>query len=305
MGIELTAGANLGTVLAIRTSGEAGLLTGLPLSPDSSIRWNWTITPSVQPSTANRSLTLRWAALEDNNRNPSALQIWKRSTELDPWEEAGGIQTAGGTSFLRSVVWNNVNAFSQFTVGENNIPLSLDLLSFSAVKEKKHARVEWRVADDSRAFRYHLEKSTDNGKTYSEIADYEPGSANGKYVAYDYRFYSDSYYRIRVTYLDGKEDVSRAVFLQSSDGGAAYGVFPNPSLRGKGIRVSSSRADVDASEHRLEVWSSDGKCMLRLKGFLSDLGTELENMTASLASGVYTLRIATDEAIENIRFIME
>ncbi len=302
MGVELSAGANLGTVMVCRTSGDDGLLTGLPLSPDSSIRWNWTITPSQQPAIANRSLTLRWPSSEDNNRNPSAMQIWKRSTTLDPWEEAGGIQTAGGTSVLRSVVWNNVNAFSQFTVGENNIPLSLDLLAFTAVKEKNHARISWKVADDSKASYYQLEKSSDNGQQYSVIETRPAGSADGIYTAFDYRFYNDSYYRIRVINTDGKEDVSRSVFLKA-DGGNSYVLYPNPLSAGEGVQISSLTGVSEKDMQEVRVFNVEGKLLIQLNGVLSELNQELKLQTAKLPKGVYQLRLQNPSAVETLRFI--
>jgi hypothetical protein len=301
MGIELSAGANLGTVLAIRTSGEAGLLTGLPISPDSSIRWNWTIKPSVQPSTANRSLTLRWAAVEDNNRNLSALQVWKRSTQLDPWEEAGGIQTAGGNSTLRSVVWNNVNAFSQFTVGENNVPLSLDLLSFTAVREGKNARIEWEVALEGDALRYFLEKSSDGGKTFQVLESRQANPKDGRYLAYDYNFSSDSYYRIRVVRRDGAEDVSRAVFLGASSRNASGVVVPNPSASGIGIRLENLSL-TERGEVELHILNAEGRLCLRIKSDADRLNAALLEQSADLPAGIYQIRILSDVGGQVLRF---
>ena len=304
MGIQLTAGADLGTVDAIRTSGVDGILTGLPLSPDTSISWNWTITPSIQPSTANRNLTLSWPASEDNGRNISAAQIWKRSTILDPWEEAGGIQTAGGTATTRSVVWNNVTGFSQFTVGENNIPLALDLLSFAATKEKNYANVEWRVAETGKASSYVLEKSVDNGRNYYAIETRSAGAPEGKYSARDYQFITDTYYRILVINLDGSTDHSKAILLKAGElGGLGFTIYPNPATGNAGILLNADKQETAKALQGVRVFSLEGRLVINLNGNLSEINSALEAQSSRLPNGVYQLRLESSTGVETIRFI--
>jgi len=304
MGVQLTAGADLGTVNAYRTSGLDGILTGLPLSPDTSISWNWTITPSIQPSTANRNLTLSWPASEDNGRNISAAQIWKRSTILDPWEEAGGIQTAGGTASTRSVVWSNVNAFSQFTVGENNVPLALDLLSFAATNEKNYANVEWRVAETGKASSYVLEKSVDNGRNYSAIETRSAGAPEGKYSARDYQFITDTYYRILVINLDGSTDHSKAILLKAGDLGiSGYTIYPNPATGNVGILLNAGNPEIAEALHGVRIFSAEGRLVVNLIGNLSEVNSALEAQSSHLANGVYQLRLESSTGVETMRFI--
>lgn len=307
IGVDLSAGDNLGVVTVIRSSGAAGLLTELPATPDSSIRWNWIITPSVQPSpeSPNRDLTLSWPAAEDNNRDLSNLQIWKRSTSSDPWEEAGAIQAAGGNSTVRSVVWNNVNGFSQFTVGENNVPLALDLLSFGAVKEKNHVRISWKVADDARARVYVLEKSVDNGVSYSSIESRAAGAKGGEYTAYDYRFSVDSYYRVRVLYNDGKEDLSSSVFVKTSVESVRFNLLPCPAPAGKGVRIEGFHSDDDAQHHLVQVMNSEGKLCLKVSSESTDLNQKLEAGTALLPAGLYQVRISSAYEVQTLRFVKE
>jgi autotransporter-associated beta strand protein len=308
LGVELTAGDDLGNVEIIRSSGDAGLITNLPvLGLDTSIRWNWTITPDIQPNAdaPNRSLTLSWPALEDNNRNASSMQIWKRSTVLDPWEEAGTLQTAGGTSVLRSVVWSDVTGFSQFTVGENDIPLALDLLSFTARKEKNFARIEWTVSPDKKAFMYKLEKSTDNGKNFSVIESLLSDEKSDSYTAFDFRFISDSYYRVRVIREDGSEDVSRTVFLKAGDGSGAFVIVPNPASAGSGIRLQSSVKRSDTEELIVTIYSPDGKVSLKLRASSEDMNLLLEEKSALLPAGVYQVQVQYSSGSESLRFVKE
>jgi hypothetical protein len=231
------------------------------------------------------------------------MQIWKSSTELDPWEEAGIVQVAGGNAVMRSVVWNNVNGFSQFTVGENNVPLALELLSLAARREKNHARIDWKVSEDGKARYYQLEKSVDNGRNYSAIEKREAGAKDGVYAAFDYSFFSDSYYRIRVIREDGSEDVSKSVFLKNNGSSASWFVFPNPSSQGKGIQIKADFADV--SVHQAEVYNSEGRQLMKFSGTVSELNTILQSQSSSLAQGVYMIRIRTESGHEALRFIIE
>jgi hypothetical protein len=202
------------------------------------------------------------------------------------------------------VVWNNVTGFSQFTVGENNIPLALDLLSFAASKEKNYANVEWRVAETGKASSYVLEKSVDNGRNYYAIETRSAGAPEGKYSARDYQFITDTYYRILVINLDGSTDHSKAILLKAGElGGLGFTIYPNPATGNAGILLNADKQETAKALQGVRVFSLEGRLVINLNGNLSEINSALEAQSSRLPNGVYQLRLESSTGVETIRFI--
>ncbi|HOY97761.1 MAG TPA: hypothetical protein PK509_18605, partial [Catalimonadaceae bacterium] len=212
MGVELTAGADLGTVIATRQSGIALTSTEPCCTGFTTITRNWVIKPSIQPSTANRDLTLTWHSDDDNSMDVSNMQLWKRSSVATLWTDIGLLQDVSSTN-PRVSIWSGVSSFSQFTGADFNNPLPLSLLKFSGRNDNGTGLLNWTMADQKDLKGFRVEKSID-GKNFTDIGTVSPSvdkAAETFYSFTDRNLTRDSYYRIRITHQDGTATVSQVV----------------------------------------------------------------------------------------------
>jgi hypothetical protein len=305
MGVELTAGANLGTVVVTRQSGtalngEAPCCTGF-----SSIFRNWIITPTVQPASPDRDLTLTWPSQDDNGMDLINLQLWKRSSISAPWNPIDFVQDVSSSN-PRVAVWNGVNSFSQFTGADLNNPLPLGLMRFSARNEKGNGLLNWTMATEEKVTGYVVEKSLD-GRNFQAIGTEQARLKGAEEMAYsftDKQLRQDSYYRIRINFENGRSDLSQVAQVRKLDvSETEIALVPNPSAGG--ARILLDGMATGSSRMSIQITGMDGKALLSLEGVQSGLNPRFEKEVGLLPSGVYLIRVQTEETVKSLRFVKQ
>ncbi len=131
IGVTLSSGSdNLGNVSVTRVSGANGIVTG---NGNNSIARKWTI-QSDNPPTNGRELTLSWLSSDDNGKifsanNKAIVYSYNGSS----WS-AVGLPTNVSVSDPRTITVNTTS-FSNWTISDENAPLSLKTLNLTALIE--------------------------------------------------------------------------------------------------------------------------------------------------------------------------
>lgn len=117
IGVTLAEGTdNLGNVTVTRVSGSAGAVTA---NEKTGINRKWSIS-STNPPTSGRSLTLGWISNDDNSRNLTTAQMWRKPDGGSNWLRVGSAQNASSSRQVTA----NVTSFSDFTVSDADNPLA-------------------------------------------------------------------------------------------------------------------------------------------------------------------------------------
>jgi hypothetical protein len=302
MGISLTAGANLGTVVAVRNSGEVltSAATGF-----TTIGRNWVITPSVQPSAADRNLTLSWPSEEDNLMNMNAIQLWKRSSVVAVWKVIGGLQDVSATN-PRVATWTGVNSFSQFTAADLDNPLPLGLISFKGKNEKGNAVLTWEVSEYDRFTGYKVQKSED-GTAFYDLTFVTQGAEKSSVASHTYTdntLRRNSYYKIGLVNKDGKTEWSQVVYIKVGDSNDTQMVLvPNPSA--DGTRLSLGGRFAGSEELQLSIFGTEGRNLGESRGKLDIINRDLPEMVKNLPKGIYQIRVISEMETKTLRFMKD
>lgn len=305
MGISLTAGANLGTVTATRQSGV--VLTGDPscCAGFTTIARNWHIVPTVQPSAANRNLSLSWPSEDDNLMNINSLQLWKRSSMVAVWQPIGDLQDVSATN-PRVATWTGVSSFSQFTGADLDNPLPLGLMSFNGTNEKGNAVLRWQVSESERFTGYKVQKSED-GNSFRDLTfvtqdNEKSGTASHAFT--DMNLITNSYYKIGLVNKSGKTEWSQVVYIMVGEtSGMKMVLIPNPSA--DGTRLSMGGRFTGSDELQLSIFGTDGRNLGESRGKLDIINRDLPEMVKYLPKGIYQIRVISEPETKTLRFMKD
>jgi len=303
IGVELTAGSNLGTVIVTRQSGLALTGNAPANSGFSSINRNWIIRPSVQPSTADRNLTLTWQSQDDNAMDMTNMQLWKRSNVSAPWESIDVVQDVSLTN-PRSASWSGVSSFSQFTGADLDNPLPLGLIRFSGRNEVGNGLLTWTIQNGSNLVKYKIEKSLD-GKNFSEIGfvnAIQNKSGENSYQFIDKYLRKDSYYRIKLEEKTGLIESSHVVIIRS---GAfilpEIQLYPNPSNAGARIMIDGIMQA--STQMEVVIFGTDGKENGRISGEFEAVNQRFESIVSSLPAGLYQVKVISTDQVKTLKLV--
>ena len=303
MGVELTAGANLGTVNVTRTSGSA--ITGIGTIGTGLIGINryWRVTPTIQPATADRNLTLKWPSQDDNGRDMTAAQIWKSPDGVTSYSPLGYSQDVSAT-IPRVATHTGIASFSIITVSDVNNPLPLSLLSFTGKNVKGISVLRWKTTNEVDITGFEVEKSLD-GKTFTSIGFvYATGNkaAENLYGFNDVNLKTNSYYRLKLKNSKGKPEVTESVYIKVGDlNNLEISLFPNPADKGSQISIhgiTDWTGDVTVS-----LYSTDGRELLVTQGLLSDVNKTFTQSVKDLPAGVYSVKVNTETEVKTLRLM--
>jgi hypothetical protein len=307
MGINLTAGANLGTVIATRQSGIALNGNAPCCAGFSTIFRNWTIVPSFQPSVANRNLSLTWPSQDDNGMYMVSMQLWKRSNTniATPWIPVDFLQDVSASN-PRTATWTGVTSFSQFTGADIDNPLPLGLISFKGKNVNGNALLNWELSKTESLIGYRVMKSLD-GKSFQEIgfvAETEAKSGLIQKEFLDKNLVANSYYKIGLIATTGKVEWSQVVLVRKNNlGKVEFALMPNPAS--EGTRIGLDGISFGSEKVELSLFGIDGKSLLTLKGELSFINSELEKFIKTLSKGIYQIRLTALEEVNTLRLLKE
>lgn len=167
---------NMGTVNYTRTSGPGAAITGE--TGNSGISRVWSISPTTQP--ANEvTIQFSWLSADDNGITGTTARVWKKQG-ASPYAK-----TIWSFPFADRNIVLGTTSFSDWTIGDDDLPLPVNLFSMDARMEMGRPIVSWSTLSETNSEKFVLERSKD-GKTFSSIA--ELTAAGNSNIRRDYSY---------------------------------------------------------------------------------------------------------------------
>jgi hypothetical protein len=190
----------------------------------------------------------------------------------------------------------SVNSFSEFWLSasglsNNNIPLPLDLINFSATKSGvSKALLVWTVTNQLNNYKYVIQRSID-GTNYNDIG-YTFVQINGDTDSYNFidslPFDGVNYYRLQIVARDGVvtySPIRKVDFASATD---EIFVYPNPVSVNSSLFISSSGICTNAV-----LMDASGRI---INNYMLQ-GNNNSISFAGIAKGIYFLKIFTETTV--------
>jgi len=200
----------------------------------------WKVEPSNYPTLqTGYGVVYRWAAADEitapipANLKPAKYnnQGWVAATGSGVNFEMGVGTVNPGT---RTITWDGLYSFSEFTSIGNGTPLPISLLDFNVRPVLNQVEITWTTASETNNDFFTIERSQD-GREFIPIGVVDgAGNSNTilKYKLMDADTYVGvSYYRLKQTDFDGKFEYSeiKSVNFMKPNVGHNWSIYPNPS----------------------------------------------------------------------------
>ncbi len=188
---------------------------------------------------------------------------------------------------------------SRFVLMINEDPsLMVRLNSFSAKPNfPGTAIVSWTTQNEFNYTSFEVEKSTDNGRTYNPL-DTLLSTGAGSYNMTDSKPGSGtSYYRIKITDLNGTVTYSPPVKISYNKDvmNAAIIIYPNPATSQTNITVNTSNQQLSQG-YIFKIFNESGREVLSAK---SSSATWQANLNG-LGVGIYFVQVYANESLDQI-----
>ena len=181
--------------------------------------------------------------------------------------------------------------------------LPLQLLSFNATLQNKSVNVNWQTANEINTDYFIVERSA-NGSSFTalqKIAAKGNSSVTQAYITNDLQpLGGSSYYRLQQVDKDGKTTYSSVVKVVVMSNGTIV-ISPNPVQSNIRVVVQSSAN----SNLTLQVMDMKGNVLATQKTAVGEGRNEVNIPAASLAKGVYILKVMDKGSVQTIRFVKE
>lgn len=227
LGAVITTAANMGTTTitrghSVHTSGSA-----------KSILRYYNITPATNTG-LNATLTFNYNDNEFNGISENNFVLFKSTDGGTNWTNAGGTPDAANNR----ITLTGINDFSLWTVGDNALPLPVELTSFSAKTNGGRVVLNWQTATEINNYGFEIQRSAGNGlqKNNWEIIGLVNGNGNSNSPK-EYSFTDEhpksgnTAYRLKQIDSDGKYEFSKIVEVNikgEPDNFSLSQNYPNP-----------------------------------------------------------------------------
>ncbi len=173
-----------------------------------------------------------------------------------------------------------------------NIPLPLDLISYTGKKENNATVLEWETANMKNVSGFEIEKSTD-AKSFAKIG-FVSASEKTTYTYTDNTLSDrNNFYRLRMVDMDGQFTYSKTIMVLNTDK-TEITLYPNPVKDELNI-LSSGEMD------HYYIYDMYGKEILS--------GTSISNYSPiscrTINKGIYFIKVETQDEVKTMKFIKE
>lgn len=248
-------------------------------------------------------VTLSWNARSNCNVSYVSslpdLAIAHFNETDDEWDAFGADATTGNVT-AGTIIWNNVSAFSPFSLAstdflENLLPL--DVSGFNAKARKTDVAIDWMVSNNNEQDEFILERSRDGIRF--ETLKVVPAKVilfTAAYAEVDTNpFHGWNYYRLRVVDKLGKERVSPVVKVWF---GREQQIRISPNPASEKIIVSFAEP---SSISEIEVVNISGQMLQRIQTIQFNNTVDISHLQA----GMYYLRISGKNGLSTKSFIKQ
>jgi hypothetical protein len=240
------------------------------------------------------------ANLKPFKHNP---QGWIAALGSGASVEMGSGTVTPGT---RTITWDGLYSFSDFTGNGNGTPLPISLIDFNVQPVLENVEVTWTTASETNNDYFIIERSKD-GVDFEALSVVD-GAGNSNtilnYKVMDYKPYEGlSYYRLKQTDFDGKfeyGDIKSVNFVKPSQG-QNWSVYPNPSNL-KGINLVTGALSSDLLQ--LSLTDVTGKVVFSKSITANDTRANSFIAFENVSTGIYYLTILDGDQSRTIKVIL-
>jgi Secretion system C-terminal sorting domain len=252
----------------------------------------WTINASANGTTGTYNATL-YPTGSTNTGLALGWSIIKSATStLGPWL-FNGTCVLGGTSAL--VRRNSMDGFSLFAAGQANIPLPVELLSFTGRNYGEYNLLKWQTATEINNDYFEVEKSTDG--YYFESIGTVDGQGNSTILT-NYSFKDDflkntvEYYRLKQTDFNGTYTYSATVAIDNSKSNLPdFGIVPNPFKDEFEISLSK----LEKGEYIIEIYNLMGQLVKKQLLVCESKNCSTIINASELRAGSYCVKVISEK----------
>ncbi len=253
------------------------------------VKRTWDIDKQTPSASAGNGVdfTFNWNANELSNPAPQNYTLFHHDANGNGWGQVvTGTRDPNFNPAANSMIWTGYKgSFSPFGVGDQNAPLPVELLYFTAECKPQGTSLNWATASEVNSAYFELQRSTDlihwsvlkkvtalgfhsSEYTYPEVLDASQ---------YD----GVRYYRLRQVDFDGKQEYFQPVAADCPNSGTAVSIYPNPAS--EQLRIQGAEPGSD-----WEIFDVSARSLLR--GNIQEEGTELISVL-SLPAGLYHMHL--------------
>ncbi|HHP7239984.1 T9SS type A sorting domain-containing protein [Longibacter sp.] len=284
----------------------------LPSNRELATYGSWTVRTADPSVDFEVEACFRLAALTnpESDIDFSRLELWRRPVAGSSWSDVSnrsGVTVTVTNDFGGpEACATGLNVMGEFIVAADPSALPVELAGFSAIPEGDDVRLSWSTLSESGNDRFVIERRVDDGSWTDQAAVVGQGTTSS---STDYTWNDRSVpfeastltYRLRQVDVDGSTSRSAptTVHLNRSAALTLEGPRPNPA-RGT---VSIPFAVPEDGATRLAVYDVLGREVAVLIDGSRAPDRYVETFDASpLASGVYFLRLSTEQGTRTARF---
>ncbi len=285
-GISITAsGSAPGATTITRVTGTT--FTGY--AGNVSIGRKYAVSPTVNTG-LNATMVLTYRQDEVGALTESNLVLYRSTDGGSTWDGGKFVPTRDLVNNTLTVT--GLNGFSDWTAGDEDLPLPITLLHFSVGNQGTGVYANWQTSSEENLSHFEIQVSRDNGKTWQFVGRTEPSlnSVNGVRT-YKFRI-SDplpgGLYRLASLDIDGQAQFSAAVkYLMADEKQLGWGVFPNPAKDFTQIQINAHQD----GELEYDIIDALGRVVTSFREPLLQ-GSHIKRIeTSSWAAGFYMIRV--------------
>jgi len=241
--------------------------------------------------------SFNWNSNEVSNPAPSNYTLFHHDANGNGWGQVvTGTRDQNFNPAANSMIWSGYKgSFSPFGIGDQNAPLPVELLYFTAECKPQGTALRWATASEVNSAYFELQRSDNmihwtllktipalgfHSSTYHypEVLDTEPSQAT-------------RYYRLKQVDFDGKHEYFQAVAAFCPGSATAISLYPNPAaeqLHIQGAKAGDPWEILDMTGRRIRTGTIGDQPLHRIS--ILDLPAGLYRIHVSTTSFPFVTR---------------
>jgi len=231
----------------------------------------------------------------------NSLVLFSRLSNItSTWSNSGAIVS------LPSKSLSAISGETEFMIGSSQAVLPVELVSFHATLSEKVVVLNWTTASETNNDFFTVERSMD-GIIFSEIANVNGAGTSNQILNYSTPDLNPlpgiSYYRLKQTDFDGKNEYSNVVTVLAKELAATdLLIYPNPTEQ-KEIRMQFEGFNGPYID--ILVTDLAGKVMASGRNFIDAGMKNSSMMLPDLKAGVYMLSVSDEQKSVSERLVIK
>ncbi|OAQ41814.1 hypothetical protein A5893_01470 [Pedobacter psychrophilus] len=239
---------------------------------------SWFITPNIQPTGGNYSVSLN-APIGSSVANNFYVLKRTDNNSFYQWANQGTNVVSTITAGIVTASATGITSFSQFGIGEGFGTLPVKLVKFLASADAKTARLYWETASELNNDKFEIERSS-NGTDFIKIGELKGNGTSQKLNTYSFKDFSPingvNYYRLKQVDFNGAIEYSDIKFVSFDIKETTFSVYPNP---------VSDFINFSESVKSVEMYNLQGA-----KVFQQNTTTSSIKIPSEINNGVYIIK---------------